>query len=221
MDIRLNGEGFLLALARIALTFVGFAAVVSLLRHRGREWLPQEVRGLKLMFEFDLAATLFALLPFPLVYALGSEREPLVWRIATSLLACYMTTALWRHYRAHRLGNPRPRHPAIFRWMFTFPMILLVSLESVSAIVRPGLAAYSWGLYWLLIPPIIQFSIFIAHFGESNAVPPGSEVRASAKVATPQANRHRAEESQRSADAESSAESEQEEGIQGKRQALP
>lgn len=40
-------EGFLLAIARIALTFVTFAGIVStLLRHRLGDWKENEIRGL-------------------------------------------------------------------------------------------------------------------------------------------------------------------------------
>jgi hypothetical protein len=60
----MKGENFLLAVARIASTFVGFASLVSLLRHSRGSWTTQEVRGLKLMFKFDLAATFFELLSF-------------------------------------------------------------------------------------------------------------------------------------------------------------
>ena len=94
----MRGENFLLALSRIALTFVGFASIVSLIRHGRSEWLPQEVRGLKLIVEFGLALTLLALLPFPLAYSFG---ERWAWRIAVAILAIYYANALWRHYRAY------------------------------------------------------------------------------------------------------------------------
>jgi hypothetical protein len=166
MQPHLSGESFLLNVARIALTFIGFASVISLMHHRRTEWLEQEIQGLKLMIEFDLAATLFALLPFPVLFTLGEEREWLVWRISCSLLACYLVIAFWRHYRRYARGIPQPRHPLLFLWTFTAPMVLMILLESVSAVFNPSLAAYSWGLYLLMMLPIVQFCIFMGHFGD-------------------------------------------------------
>ena len=161
----MTGENYLLAVARIALTFVGFASLVALLRHSGRDWLPQEVKGLKLMFEFDLAATLFALLPFPLLYTFGPKNQAAVWRISGSLLTAYLLGTLWYHYKSHKSG-PRLRHPKVFRWLFLVPMCIFACIQTANVIFWVSLAAYAWTLLWLLIPPIVQFSLFILHFGE-------------------------------------------------------
>jgi hypothetical protein len=162
----MHGDNFLLAIGRIALTFVGFASVVSLMRHTGRSWLPQEVRGIKLMFEFDLAVVFFSLLPFPILYSLGEHRETTLWRIASSALVVWLAYALWFHWRNYRRASPPPRHPGLFRWAFVLPMIAVLLLEIFAAVRRPSLAAYAWGLLWLLVPPVVQFGIFIKHFGE-------------------------------------------------------
>jgi hypothetical protein len=169
MQPHLSGDNFLLGLARIALTFVTFASIVNIFG-RGETHKNHLDRGLKFMFEVAIAATLFALLPFPLSYTLGNEREPVVWAIAEGLLSCYLASALWRHTRNYRRTKPAPPHPTLFRWTFVLPTALILILEAVSAVCRPSLAAYSWGLFWLLIPPIVQFALFVRRSGlESNA----------------------------------------------------
>jgi hypothetical protein len=162
----MQGENFLLAIGRIALTFVGFASLVSLLRHADRKWLPQEVRGIKLMFEFDLAVTFFSLLPFPLLYSLGKDRETTLWRIASLILVLYLAYALWFHWRSYTQTMTPGRHPTLFRWTFVAPMIGVLLFEIWATACHPSLATYTWGLLWLLIPPVVQFGIFIKHFGE-------------------------------------------------------
>jgi hypothetical protein len=162
----MKGENFLLAVARIALTFVGFASLVSLLRHGRHDWLIQEIRGLKLMFKYDLAATFFALLPFPLFYTIGAENERAMWRIASWLMTAFLVYALRSEIRLHRL-NPKPRRPMLFRWLFVVPMFATIGIEVATGLFWPSVAGYAWGLFWLLIPPVVQFSIFISYFGVS------------------------------------------------------
>ena len=165
MQLHLNGENFLLGISRIALTFVGFTSIISLMRHRKTEWLPQEIRGLKLMFELDLAVTLFALFPFPVFYLLGDTREQMVWRISELLLAVYLANATIRQNRKYWTCEPSGRHPFMFVWTFTYPMMMASLLQIYGALRFPTLGLYSCGLFGLLVPPIVQFSIFIAHFG--------------------------------------------------------
>jgi hypothetical protein len=163
----MHGENFLLAVARIALTFVTFASIVNLMRHRGGAWAPNEIMGLKLIVKFDLAATAFALLPFPLFYSLNSES--LVWRVSGTLLSVFFLYGVvteTRNYRKREQPHPDlPRHPRLFSWGFILPTVLAILLEGVCA-VKPSLGLYSWGLLWLICPPAIQFLVYLSHFGE-------------------------------------------------------
>jgi hypothetical protein len=170
----MKGENFLLAVARIALTFVTFASIVSLLRHGREDWMTQEIRGLKLMFEFDLAATFFALLPFPLSYTIGAANERAMWRTATWLMAAFLIYALWSQSRLHRNPANKARRPMLFRWLFVVPMFVIIGVEITSALIWPSISGYAWGLFWMLIPPVVQFSIFISYFGvKPNNTDPG------------------------------------------------
>lgn len=159
---QMQGENFLLAVARIALTFVTFASVVNLWRHGPGPWTDNEKFGLKLLVRFDLAATSFALLPFPLFYSLKSEAA--VWRLGGTLLTLFLCYSLLLDARVYRRAT-KPRHPKLFFWLFIVPMIGAIFLEAQS-VWTPSLAVYSWGLLWLMCPPAIQFLIFLSHFGE-------------------------------------------------------
>jgi hypothetical protein len=72
---------FLLTAAQIGLALAGFAGLVTVFRKADREWIPQEVAGMKLIFEHTFADVFFSLLPFPIFYMLESESR--VWRISS------------------------------------------------------------------------------------------------------------------------------------------
>jgi len=165
----MHGENFLLAVARIALTFVTFAGIINLLRHGAdKSWSKNETFGLKLMVRFDLGATFFALLPFPLFYTLRNEL--VVWRLSGILLTVFLSFSLVVEVAQYRSAR-NPRHPQLFRWLFSLPMILAIGIEAWSATFLPSLAVYSWGLLWLLIPPTVQFLIYLHHFGDPPQTP--------------------------------------------------
>lgn len=161
----MTGELFLLTVARLGLVLAGFTGIVSILLPRGvNHWTKQEVKGLKLMLEFDLAAMFFALLPFPIYYTVGSSHEHLLWRISSFLLAGYLGWALWTYGRGLKQPNTPPRHPKLYRWLLIYPLVFFLGLEICGVILWPALAPYAWGVFWLLIPPVIQFIIYIFHF---------------------------------------------------------
>ena len=158
MQPHLSGESFLLGLARIALTFITFASIINIF---GRE---KHIKvhlnsGLKLIFEHGIAAMLLALLPFPILFTMSDGPESEVWRIAEGVMSFYLATVLWRYPRSYKRTKPRPPHPTLFLWTFTLPTLAILGIEAFASVFRPGIWAYSWGLFWLLVPPIIQFAI--------------------------------------------------------------
>ncbi len=44
-------------------------------------------------------------------------------------------------------------------------MFATIGVEIATGLVWPSIAGYAWGLFWLFIPPVVQFLIFISYFG--------------------------------------------------------
>jgi hypothetical protein len=54
----------------------------------------------------------------------------------------------------------------LFLWLFTVPNIVVILLELFGIAYLPGFSLYAWGLYWILVPPVVQFLIFVHHFNQ-------------------------------------------------------
>lgn len=164
----MTGELFLLTVARLGLVFAGFTGIVGLL-HRGVQrwtdpavqWTETQIRGLQLILEFDLAAMFFALLPFPIHYTLGSGREFLLWRISGLPLICYLGFSLLFNTRRYYFTRRPGTHPKLFFGLFVVPTSFFVALETYSVVLKASFAPYAWCVFYLLIPPVIQFILFV------------------------------------------------------------
>lgn len=161
----MKGESFLLTLAQIGLALAGFAGLISVFRKSGRDWIPQEVAGMKLIFEHTFAEVFFALLPFPLFYIF--ESEPRAWKLSSLLLACFF--AFDFSINAIRLrkltakGAP-PRRRKAFLYIFMPVTVLSAILQVLNLFVWGSVSNYIWGLLWLLVAPSVQFFHFILSF---------------------------------------------------------
>ena len=165
----MKGEGLLLTLAQIGLALAGFAGLVTVFRQAGRAWIPQEIAGMKLIFEHTFAEVFFALIPFPFFYLL--EAEPHVWKISSLLLACFIVFNVFINVRRSRKlvsqGTP-PRRKKAFLYIFLPVTALIFALQILNAIIWAGVANYIWGLLWLLVAPSVQFFHFILSFETSD-----------------------------------------------------
>jgi hypothetical protein len=164
----MSAESFLLTVAKIALGLGGLAGVVSVFRQSGRDWIPQEVAGMRLIFEHTFAAVFFALIPFPLFYSLDSVSA--VWRISSLMLACFLLVeALIQIVRIRRLSArgtpPRRRRALLYQYFPTTALLFFVQILNAWREGTPS--SYAWGLLWLLIAPGFQFFYFVLHISTS------------------------------------------------------
>lgn len=164
----MKGESLLLTLAQIGLALAGFAGLVTVFRQAGREWIPQEIAGMKLIFEHTFAEVFFAVVPFPLFYRLGSESTS--WKISSFLLACFIVlNVLINARRSRKLiaqGTP-PRRKKAFFFIFMPVTALVFILQILNTFIWGGVSNYIWGLLWLLVAPSVQFFHFILSFETS------------------------------------------------------
>lgn len=82
-------EGFLLAIAQIAVTLAGFSGLVVAIRGAPpTAWHPRDIWSLSWMFGTSLGALFMALLP--LMLAFFHLRDGLVWTVANLVMAAFM-----------------------------------------------------------------------------------------------------------------------------------
>lgn len=141
---------YLLRLASLALSFVGFSSVVVSLRGAlGGELADRHLRLVRLYIEGGFLVTALALVPA----LLGFLRVPaaLAWPLASAIAASALSVVLVVQFRRRRLVEPG-RFPA---WVVA---IYLVSVAAVASLwlnvvgvpQAPGAGPYAVALTWAL-----------------------------------------------------------------------
>lgn len=140
---------FLLRLAALALSFVGFSAIVVTLRGAlGGKLSERHLRLVRLYIEGGLVVTALGLVPTLL--KLLDVPEPVIWRACSAAAAVVFTLFLVTQFRRRREveGSFPP-------WVVT---IFLISVGFVSSLwlnvvgfpFRPGIGPYAASLTWAL-----------------------------------------------------------------------
>ncbi|MBY0277850.1 hypothetical protein K2Z84_21155 [Candidatus Binatia bacterium] len=166
-------ESYFFTIANVAIVLGGFTAVTGVFRRESVDgWLPQEMAGIRFMFEHMLAACGIPVVLIPMLEILGDEAH--VWRAASALLLAFLAFELilngCRVVRLRAAGTP-PRHPIALYFVF-FPGTAAASLLQLWGIWRPGPRSLLWGLVWLLVSIAIQFHHFLFPRRAVIAAPP-------------------------------------------------
>jgi hypothetical protein len=107
----IQGSGYLYTLAVLAITFVGFTAIVVILRQSaGGKFLPIDAVVARLFMVWGFTVTYAAMLPILLAaFDLGPE---LVWKISSlaSGLVLLVVNACYPVLRRRATGEPTPPH---------------------------------------------------------------------------------------------------------------
>ena len=165
----MKGEGFLLCIAQVGLTFAGFAGLIGVFRPSEKKWIPQEIAGLSLILEHTFAAVLLSLLPFPLFYL----AETRMWSGCSFLMSAFFIVEAvhqWRKkIKLDKKGFP-PRRPKLLYLTFVVPSLILFLLELINGFRWMLPSVYMFGLLWLLIAAGVQFLLFVSFFSASRNV---------------------------------------------------
>lgn len=155
-------ELFLLDLARMGLELAGFVGLVAAIHRPSAGWLPQEVAGAKLILEFAIGASFFAVLPMPILQTISSVS--LAWRICSWLLSAFLALQLWIQSR-RIIALFSSGHPPRARWFVVvalFPGTLAaLVVVAVNAVAWAAQAPYDWALVWLLAAPGMELFVFV------------------------------------------------------------
>jgi hypothetical protein len=141
---------YLLRLAALSLSFVGFSAVVVTLRGAlGGELSARHLRLVRLYIEGGLLVTALALIPTLL--NLVHVPAGIVWRLSSALAASIFTFVLLVQFQRRRTVEPG-RFPA---WVIVVYAVSLVAVAALwlnvaGILFPPGAGAYAVVLTWAL-----------------------------------------------------------------------
>ena len=156
-------DQFLLAISGLALALAGFTGVISAFRPTNKEYLPQEIEGMKLILHTSFSTTLFSLLPFLTIY---SFEDNMAWGVCKWLLVIVLGWGIYIHSEKIRelksIKTPaRKEKWLIFFLIVTFCMIGWLLLSTLNS---NTLNSYIWTLSWMLLMGVSQFFVFVSEF---------------------------------------------------------
>ena len=153
----LTGSDYLLRLAALSLSMVGFAAIVLTLRRAlGGELSGLHMLLVRLFIEDGFAVTVFALLPSALSLTPLASSE--IWRLSSAAaglgFAIYLVSLFRRRRRV--LAEPLPRPTAINFAVSTLATVALC-LNAVGLPYPPNAATYALTLTWFFVMGVWVF----------------------------------------------------------------
>ncbi len=141
---------FLLSLAALSLSFVGFSVVVVTLRSALRgEISDRHLRLVRLYIEGGLLVTALALMPTLL--NLLHISDSVIWPVASAAAAAIFTYLLLSQFRRRRAIEPGP-FPAWVIVVYAISLVAVVGLWLNAAGIpfRPSVGPYAVTLTWAL-----------------------------------------------------------------------
>ena len=140
---------FLLRLAALSLSFVGFSAVVVTLRGAlGGELSERHLRLVRLYIEGGLLVTVLGLVPTLL--NLLHVSESVMWRVASAAAALIFTFVLLVQFRRRRTVEGRFPPWVIIIFTISLALVLGLWLNVAGILFLPGVGPYALALTWAL-----------------------------------------------------------------------
>jgi hydrogenase-4 membrane subunit HyfE len=137
--MELPGSGYFYALAALSMAFVGFTAIVVVLRQgTGKPFSPLHLLFTHLFVELGLMATTFAMLAPTL--AVCGIHEDLVWRISSVIMLVVLVPWLAVYSKRRKAAAPNESLPLRY-WIMTIlgtVAVVALGLNVVGALIHPG-----------------------------------------------------------------------------------
>jgi hydrogenase-4 membrane subunit HyfE len=137
--MELPSSGYFYALAALSMAFVGFTAIVVVLRQgTGKSLSSLHILFTKLFVELGLMATAFAMLAPTL--SLCGISEDLVWRISSAIMLAVLVPWLVTYPMRRLAAAPKVRLPLRWYIMTTVGTVVVIalSLNAFGILIHPG-----------------------------------------------------------------------------------
>jgi hypothetical protein len=140
---------YLLRLAALSLSFVGFSAVVVTLRSAlGGELSDRHLRLVRLYIEGGLLVTALGLVPTLL--NLLQIPPAVVWRVASAAAALIFSFVLFIQFRRRRAVEGHFPPWVVIIFVISIAIVLGLWLNVVQILFRPNVGPYAVALTWAL-----------------------------------------------------------------------
>jgi len=152
----------LMGIAQISIAFVGFAAIVEVVRERERDRSQFENLLARTMIEFGFSALFLALLPL-LISRFLEPFPNAAWQSLSGVLAAVLTLHLAVYSRRRRrVDQAAFLMPGVYRaWKYGSGAVVLALGGGAANLLLPS-GVYLAGLAWLLISGSISFIVIVS-----------------------------------------------------------
>ncbi len=165
--MELAGSGYLYTLATLAMTFVGFCAIVLIFRQSmGAESSKFHRYASHVYIELGFASAAFAMLP-PLLAACDLPAAT-VWRVASALIAIALVAHTWSILKRFKANRPGPFPARVWTNSTVTGLIILALLANAAAFyMQPNAAPIAIAATWRLVMGIEIFMLTLEEFLEN------------------------------------------------------
>lgn len=162
--MELSGSGYLYTLATLAMTFVGFCAIVLVFRHGMRTKGGKSHRHHShLYIELGFTAAAFAMLA-PLLAASGIP-HPIAWRVSSAIIAVALVAHTVFQLRRFKASNPGRFPKRVWVNLIITVLVTLGLLANTSGfLMEPGLGPVAIAATWRLVMGVEIFMLTMEEF---------------------------------------------------------
>ena len=167
----MESQGFLVAIAQIAVALAGFSGLVVATRDASpKGWSPRDLWSLAWMFGASIGSLFLALLPSLLFFL--RLRTEVVWMLASFLMAAFLvvfalTMALFSR-RLSRLGErPRVRYFSTFATLLLFGCGCLAGFGALGRFGQAAVGVFVLGLIACLFVSALALVVFLMIFART------------------------------------------------------
>jgi hypothetical protein len=168
--MEISGSGYLYTLATLAMTFVGFCAIVLVFRQGMRAESGKRHRHHShLYIELGFSAAAFAMLA-PLLAACGIA-HPVAWRVSSAIIAVALVAHNVLQLRRFKASNPGRLPKRVWVNSIITGLVTLGLLANTSGfLMEPGLGPVAIAATWRLAMGVEIFLLTMEEFiAEINA----------------------------------------------------
>lgn len=156
--MELPGSGYFYAIAALGMAFVGFTAIVVVLRQgAGKPLSPLHLLFTHLFVELGLMATAFAMLAPTLVIC--GIHEDMVWRLSSIVMLVVLVPWLYFYARRRKAAAPSENLPLRY-WIMTILGTIVVAglvMNLIGAPIRPGPGPLAIASVYVLLYASVAF----------------------------------------------------------------